>query len=193
MPACKCRYCQTSINPKDAHLHMFGKQKAFFCNEEHCNLFISKKEEDERRKQEELETARKKKQEEHDLAVGQRKEAKNKVYYLICEIIGRKKVIHTMLWKEWALWNNIASNEIIGKYLEENKDYLCKTISKIEDSELSRIKYLSAIIRNALGDYKSKNISRTEIIPKIQDEHYETKFKLKKRVGLEDLEDGCDE
>ena len=45
MPACKCRYCQTKIDTKDAYLVMNGKQKAYFCNEEHYHLLVSEKEE----------------------------------------------------------------------------------------------------------------------------------------------------
>lgn len=241
---CKCRYCQTNTDTQNAYLHMFGKQKAFFCNEEHYNLFIFEKEEAQRRKQEELEierqkkraeieaerkkkqeelelarqkklqeleefeaakakkkeeiaAERKKKQEEHDLAVEQRKEEKNKVYYLICEIVGRKEIVNTLLWKEWKEWNKVATNAVIGEYLETNKRYLCDVVSRIEDKEFLKIKYLSAILKNSLGDYRSGVISYKKITetvtPKIQDEHYETKFKLKKRVALDDLEDGDDE
>ena len=193
MPLCKCRYCQTNINAKDAYLHMIGKQKAFFCNEEHCNLFISKKEEDKRKKEEELKIAKQKKQEERALVVEKYKETKNKVYYLVCEIIGRKEIIHGLLWKEWAIWNKVATNEVIGQYLEENKNYLCSVMSKIADNEVARIKYFSAILKNKLGDYKPKVAAREEVVPKIQDEHYETKFKLKQRRGFEDLEDDYDE
>ena len=121
------------------------------------------------------------------------KEHKDKVYYLICDIIGRKEIINTLLWKEWALWNKVASNEAIGIYLEENKNYLCDVISKIDDNEFSRIKYLSAILKNKLGDYKPKVTVKEVVTPKIHDEHYETKFKLKQRRGFEDLEDDCDE
>lgn len=193
MPACKCRYCQTNIGIKDSYLHMLGKQKAYFCNEEHYNLFVFKKEEDKRRKEEELELAKQKKQEEHDLAVKKRKEEKDKVYYLICEIIGRKEIINTVLWREWKEWNKVAPNATIGKYLEEDKNYLCSIVSKLDNNEFLRIRYLSAILKNKLGDYKPKVVVRKEIVPKIQDEHYETKFKLRQRKGLDDLEDDCDE
>ena len=230
MPLCKCRYCQTSINPKDAHLHMFGKQKAFFCNEEHCNLFIFKKEEDKRKKEEELEAARQKKreeieaerkkkqkeleltkqkklreleeleaakakkkeemaaakkqkQEEHDLAVKKYKEDKDKAYYLICEIVGRKEIINTVLWKEWKEWNKVASNETIGMYLDENKNYLCSAVSKIDNNEFLRIRYLSAMLKNNLGDYNNKPVEKRIVVQQFPEE-IEPEVDTRDDVGL---------
>ena len=75
---------------------------------------------------------------------------------LVCEIIGRKEIINGILWKEWKIWNKVADNEKIGRYLEENKDYLRDVISRLEDIEFNRIRYLSAILKNRLGDYKPK-------------------------------------
>lgn len=192
MPACKCRYCQTKIDTKDAYLVMNGKQKAYFCNEEHYHLLVSEKEEEKRRKAEALEAARQKKKEEHDAAVKQYKADKDKVYYSICEIIGRKAIINTLLWKEWAVWNKVAANNIIGTYLEENKDYLCDVISKIENSEFLRIKYLSAILKNKLGDYKPSHKANNENKPKIKvtETFYEpVQTQNNKRRSLADLED----
>ena len=115
-------------------------------------------------------------------------EDKDRVYFLICDIIERKEIINTALWKEWALWNKVATNEVIGKYLEENKDYLKSVISRLDNVEFNRIRYLSAILKNKLGDFKPKVEVKEKIIPVIQEEHYETKFKNKKRKGFEDLE-----
>lgn len=120
-------------------------------------------------------------------------ECKNKAYSLICGIIGREKIINTVLWKEWKEWNKAFSNETIASYLEENKEYLTSTISRLEDKEFNRIRYLSAILKNSLGDFKTKAKVQTVVNPIIQDEHYETKFKLKSRRGFEDLEDDYDE
>lgn len=120
-------------------------------------------------------------------------ECKNKAYSLICGIIGREKIINTVLWKEWKEWNKVFSNETIASYLEENKAYLTSTISRLEDKEFNRIRYLSAILKNSLGDFKPKEKVQTVVNPIIQDEHYETKFKLKSRKGFDDLEDDCGE
>ena len=81
----------------------------------------------------------------------------------------------------------------IKKYLDENKEYLSSAIGRLDNVEYNRIRYLSAILKNKLGDYKPKAVVKEVVAPKIQDEHYETKFKLKQRRGFEDLEDDCDE
>ena len=118
---------------------------------------------------------------------------KDKVYRLICDIVERKEILNSILWKEKAIWNKVATDEIIGQYLEDNKGYLSSMIGRLDDVEYNRIRYLSAIIKNKIGDYKPKTVVKEVIKPKIQDEHYETKFKLKQRRGFEDLEDDCDE
>jgi len=118
---------------------------------------------------------------------------KDKVYRLICDIIGRDEILNSILWKEKAIWNKVAADEVIAQYLEESKIYLTGVISKLEDKEFNRIRYLSAIIKNSIGDYKPKVIIKETTFPIIQDEHYETKFKLKSRVGFEDFEEDYDE
>ena len=77
--------------------------------------------------------------------------------------------------------------------MDENREFLCKTISKLEDKEFNRIRYLSAILKNKLGDYKPKTEAKPVFVPKVKEEHYETKFKSKGRTALLDLEDDCDE
>lgn len=121
-------------------------------------------------------------------------ECKNKAYSLICEIIGREKIINTVLWKEWKEWNKAFSNETIAQYLEDNKVYLTSTISRLEDKEFNRIRYLSAILKNSLGDFKQKEKAK-EIEakkPKVQvdETFYEaTPTTRNKRRSLVDLED----
>lgn len=87
---------------------------------------------------------------------------KDKVYYLICDIMGVPEIIHTSLWKEKQIWNKAFSDEFIGKYLEENKEELTKAISRASDSEYARIRYLSAFLKNNLRDFKPK----TEVVEK---------------------------
>lgn len=116
-------------------------------------------------------------------------EYKDKAYTLICEIIGREKIINTVLWKEWKEWNNAFSNEIIALYLEENKEYLVSTISRLEDKEFNRIRYLSAILKNSLGDFKPKiNTENPKVL--VDETFYETTPTTQnKRRSLADLED----
>jgi hypothetical protein len=89
---------------------------------------------------------------------------KDKVYKLVCQIIGRDQIINSILWKEKAVWNSVKPDEIIGKYLEENKDYLIGVIGRLDNVEYNRIKYLSAVIKNSIGDYKPKVIEERKVV-----------------------------
>lgn len=116
---------------------------------------------------------------------------KERVLQALCRIIGREKIINSILPKEWTTWNELASDDIIAQYLEENTDFLCGVVEKLDDIEYKRIRYLSAIIKNSIGDYKAKfKLNNSHTIS--QDEHYPTrKYKRKDRVALEDLEEAC--
>ena len=125
-------------------------------------------------------------------------EDKDKAYWLICDIIGRKEILNTALWKEWKEWNKVFSNETIASYLEENKAYLASTISRLEDKEFNRIRYLSAILKNSLGDFKP-NVSTKEdklVEHKIEDDtrddiglRINKKKKNMRRKGFAEMED----
>ena len=130
MAACKCRICKKSLNTKDAYCVITNDKRFYYCNATEYEEY--------KRKQE--------------------KEAadKDKVYRLICDIIGRKEIINSILWKEKSVWNKVCTDEVIAQYLEENKDYLTGAISKLDDVEFNRIRYLSAVLKNKLGDYKPK-------------------------------------
>lgn len=186
---CKCRNCQTSLDTQDAYMAMLGKQKAYFCNEEHYNLFLERMKQEKIEKEEE----RQRKKEERRLNKENNASAKDRAYYLICEIIERKNIVNPILWKEWKVWNKVATNETIEQFLEENKEYLCKAMARIGNVEQNRIKYLSTVLKSRLGDYKPVKKATKQVIPVVQEEHYETKFKSKKRKSLEDLEEDCDE
>ena len=161
----KCRICGEALDTNVAYKVVTNGKNAYYCSKEEF----------------EAEETKKKKA----------AEEKDKIYRSVCDIIGRKEITNTALFAEWKVWNKVADNKKIGAYLDENKDFLCKAIARLEDKEFNRIRYLSAILKNKLGDYKPNVANKEVIIPKIQDEHYETKFKLKQRRGLEDLEDDC--
>ena len=167
MAACKCRICKKSLNTKDAYCVITNDKRFYYCNATEYEEY--------KRKQE--------------------KEAadKDKVYRLICDIIGRKEIINSILWKEKSVWNKVCADEVIAQYLEENKDYLTGAISRLDDVEFNRIRYLSAILRNKLGDYKPKVEEVKKPSVAVSDEHYETKFKPKVRKALDDFEEDCDE
>ena len=119
-------------------------------------------------------------------------EDKERVYRLICDVMGEKEILNTALWKEKIEWNKAFADEIITKYLQENKNYLTSAIARLDSSQYAKIRYLSAILKNSLGDFKPKAIEVEK--PKVVvEEHYETKYKAKTRRSLEDLEEDCDE
>lgn len=119
-------------------------------------------------------------------------EDKNRVYRLVCDILGEKEIISTALYKEWVVWNKVADNDKIAKYLEENKDYLTSALSRIHSSEYARIRYLSTIIRDKIKAFVPKVEMEKPRITVIE-EHYETKYKPKTRIALEDFEEEYDE
>jgi hypothetical protein len=117
-------------------------------------------------------------------------EDKDRVYYLICDIMGEKEIISTALFKEWAIWNKVADNEKIAKYLVENRDYLSSVIARLGSSEYARIRYLSTIIRDKIKAF----VPKVEVAEKpkvvVDETIYEAPTQsLNKRRSLADLED----
>lgn len=119
-------------------------------------------------------------------------EDKDKVYRLICDILGEKEVLNTALWKEKTIWNKAFSDEIIAKYLAENKEYLTSAVSKLSGTEYAKIRYVSAVLKNSLRDFKPKAEEILKPIVTVE-EHYETKYKSRSRMALDDFEEDCDE
>lgn len=167
MARAKCQICKTPLDTNTAYkiIDKNGKNK-YYCSQTEY----------------EAEEARKKKT----------KEDKDKVYRLICDIMGEKEIINSILWKEWAVWNKVADNEKIGKYLEENRDYLTSVIGRLTSSEFARIRYLSTIIKDKIKEF----VPRVEVeeTPKIQVKIDEIIYEspthsLNKRRSLADLED----
>ena len=67
--------------------------------------------------------------------------------------MGEKEIISTALYKEWTVWNKVADNEKISKYLEENRNYLSSVIGRLDSSEFARIRYLSTIIKDRIKEF----------------------------------------
>jgi hypothetical protein len=150
-----------------------GTKKAYFCNQEHHEKYM----------QEEENKKKKKEQEE---------QMRDKFYSLFCEVLGVKGVTNTALWKEKAEINKVFSDDVIISYLEENKDWISTAVGKLSGGEYGKIRYVSVILRNKLGDYKPKVVVKEEEKPKIKvDENfYETTSTTRnKRRSLADLED----
>lgn len=117
-------------------------------------------------------------------------EDKDRVYRLICDIMGEREIINTALFKEWQEWLKVSDNAKIAKYLEENRDYLTSVIARLQSSEYARIRYLSTIIRDKIKAFVPKVIETAP--PKVVvEEHYETKYKSKIRQALLDFEEDC--
>lgn len=173
MPVAKCRICGKNLIPSEAYLVVSldkngNKKKAYFCNAEEYEADRARKEK----------TAA----------------DKDRVYRLICDILGRKEIINTILWKEWVIWNKVASNEKIANYLEENKEYLTSVVARLENIEFKQIKYLSAILKNKLGDYKPKAREAEKPVVQVETNMNDMMYEIRntnknKRVSLEDLED----
>lgn len=165
MAKAKCKICGSELDTNTAYkvTDKNGKNK-YFCSESEY----------------EAEEARKKKA----------AEDKDRVYRLICDIMGEQEIISTALFKEWTVWNKVASNEKIAQYLTENKDYLTSVITRLNSSEYARIRYLSTIIRDKIKAF----VPRVEVVEKpkvvVEETIYETPtHTLNKRRSLEDLED----
>ena len=126
----KCRICGRQLDTNTAYkvVDKNGKNK-YYCSQDEF----------------EAEEVRKKKA----------KEDKDKVYRLICDLFGYE-IQNSQLFAEWKLWNKLKSNEIIYKYLVENKEYLQQICNKPFEGEYQRIRYFSAVLKNSLRDFKPK-------------------------------------
>lgn len=165
MAKAKCKICGSALDTNTAYkvTDKNGKNK-YFCSQSEFDA----------------EECRKKKVAEN----------KDKVYRLICDIMGESEIISTALFKEWQVWNKVADNEKIANYLGENKDYLYSVIARLNSSEYARIRYLSAIIRDKIKAFKPK----VEVVEKPKVVVEETMYtapaqSLNKRRSLAELED----
>ena len=167
MAKAKCKICGTELDTKTAYkvTDKNGKNK-YFCS-------VAEFEAEEERKKKAAED-------------------KDRVYRLICDIMGEREIINTALFKEWQEWLKVADNAKIGDYLAENKSYLSSVIARLQSSEYARIRYLSTIIRDKIKAFVPK-VEVKEVPKVVTEEHYETKYKAKTRRALEDFEDDDDE
>lgn len=146
MARCKCQICKAELDSKTAFkvTDKNGKNK-YYCSETEYDA---------------EEQCKKKVAEDKD-----------KVYRLICDIMGEPEIINTILFKEWVIWNKVADNEKIGKYLDENKEYLTSVIARLQSSEFARIRYLSAIIKDRIKGFVPK-VEITEV-PRVVNTSFE--------------------
>lgn len=216
MSAPKCQYCKKSLSPKKALKVVTKGQNKYWCDEECYKMTESTKVEVAKmvicqicRKKIDRDTAYKittvikttgkdlnkyycseaeyNKEEERKKKAA---EDKDRVYYLICDIMGEKEIINTTLFKEWQVWNKVADNAKIAKFLEENKENLTLSITRLGGYEYARIRYLSTIIRNKIKDFKPKaeGVEKPKVV--VEETIYEAPTQsLNKRRSLADLED----
>lgn len=166
----KCRFCGKFIDRDKAVIIQTAKQKLFYCNE-NCR-----------------ENA------ERQVVIAQKEKAeKEAVYNEICDIFNYR-ITNTALYKEWVIWNQVADNGKILAYLKENHDYIAGAIGRLSSSEYAKIRYLSAVLKNSLHDYKVKVVEEEKPQPKIEQNMDEMMYEIhstnkNKRKSLEDLED----
>lgn len=164
MAKCKCRICGTSHDTKDAYKVVINNKNQYYCSQNEYETDLAKKK--------------------------KVAEDKDRVYRLICDILGEKEIINTILFKEWQVWLKVADNEKIANYLDENKDYLSSVIARLSSSEFARIRYLSAIIKDKIKGFVPKIETAEKPNVVIDETIYDTPtHSLNKRRSLEDLED----
>lgn len=162
----KCRICGKVLDTSVAY-KVEGKPNKYFCSEQEYQA-----EEERKRKA---------------------AEDKDKVYTLICRIIGRETIINTSLWAEWKIWSSVADDAKIGQFLAENEEYLTSMIGKLANAEFPRIRYLSTVLKNRLGDYKPRAAEEVKARPKVVID--ETMYDVssvatrQRRRSLDELED----
>lgn len=160
-----CQICKSKIERDAAFKRVVGKTNKYYCSEQEWQA-----EEDEKNKA---------------------AEDKDRVYRLICDILGEQEIINTILFKEWQVWLKVADNEKIAKYLAENKDYLTSVIARLNSSEFARIRYLSTIIKDKIKGFVPK--VEVEEVPRVVVEQvmYDTtpSNTRSRRRGMADLED----
>ena len=167
MARCKCRICGAQLSTETA-FRVDGKPPKYFCSQQEY----------------ESEEERKRKA----------AEDKDKAYALICRIIGRETIINTALWAEWKCWSSVADDAKIGQFLAENEEYLMSVIGRLTDAEFPRIRYLSTVLKNRLGDYKPKVQEEVKVqqrVTTVDETMYDTAptTTRKRRRSLNELED----
>ena len=165
MPRAKCRICGAQLDTTIAYKVVVKGVNKYFCSKEEFDNEETKKQ--------------------------QAIENKNKTYSLMCDILGVEDIVNTALWKEYNEWLKVADASKISDYLGENKDYLIKVTSRLDNNQFARIRYISAVLKNNLADFQPKKVE--VITPKIDIDitMYDMSPSLtrKRRRALSELED----
>lgn len=162
MAACKCRFCQGKLTTSVAYKAEINKKSAYFCNQNHHERYLQEEEKKQNVRAKE-------------------RELQDKFYVLMCEILGVEGITNTALYKEKKEINQVFSDEVIVMFLEENKDWMRQSVGRLNGGMYGKIRYVSVILRNRLGDYKPKVEVREEV--KAQQE-IQTIAETREDVGL---------
>lgn len=176
MARAKCKYCGKALDTSEAYkIEIVGPKTGKITYKYCCSESEWQEEEGRKRKA---------------------AEDKDRAYELICRIIGRETIINTALWSEWKCWSSVADDAKIGQFLAENEEYLTGVIGRLTDAEFPRIRYLSTVLKNRLGDYKPKVQEEVKVQEKVLEKvvvaetFYEAPtHSINKRRSLADLED----
>lgn len=201
-----CRYCKSKIEKKNAFQILGEKHNTYYCNQEcYSNYFAEKEktknENEAAKKAMELERlAKKQEREEIQRAREEAKKIKEEqkaekkqrkidpVYEEVADIFGYRTQ-NSVLFAEMKLWRGICDDAKILAYLQEHKSYIKNKLERLDNNEYSRIKYMSAILKNSLADYNKTVRVEPEKI-NVDCEIYEPTVSTKrKRRGLNALED----
>lgn len=172
-----CKYCKSKVEKADALQIPGEKYNTYYCNQECYDKANAEK------KAKEIERLAKKQEKEEN-----KQKRIDPVYEEIADIFGYR-IANSALFKEMKLWRGICDDSKILAYLQEHKIYIKNKLEQLDSSEYSRIRYVSAILKNSLADYKRTVRVEPEKI-NVDCEIYEPSFSTrKKRRGLNVLED----
>lgn len=147
---CKCRICGKKLNTETAYKVVIKNKNRYYCSQEEYDMYI----ENQKR------TA----------------ELKQNIKDILCYIFNMPAIVNTLIYKEWQEWNQIATDQIIFDYLEENKIFLQDKVSQTSPTEYAKIKYLSAILKNSLNDYQKDEPRPERKIKDVTIEEYVAKY-----------------
>lgn len=177
MGACKCRQCRANLSTKSAIKDVIAGKTAYFCNEEHRELYMAALQADQQKK-------------------AQAEALRNKFYGLFCGILGVNGITNTALWKEKAELNKVFEDEVIIAYLEDNKAKLSQMVSKLSGGEYGKLRYVGVVLKNNLADFKRKvkveKVERKVEVSTVEFELFEPtmpKQNTADNIVFEDVED----
>lgn len=172
-----CKYCKAKVEKADALQVPGEKYNTYYCNQECYDKANAEK------KAKEIERLANKQEKEEN-----KQKRIDPVYEEIADIFGYR-IANSALFKEMKLWRGICDDSKILAYLQEHKIYIKNKLKQLDSNEYSRIRYVSAILKNSLADYKRTVRVEPEKI-NVDCEIYEQSFSTrKKRRGLNALED----